>query len=111
MTKVSIIIKTLNEESNIARAIDSALQAAAPYGGEVIVADSGSTDRTVETAIRYPIQVVQLGDPEERCCGIAPQLGFQHSSGEYVYILDGDMELDAKFLQEAIELLDLEPSI
>jgi glycosyltransferase involved in cell wall biosynthesis len=111
MTKVSIVIKTLNEEGNVSRAIESALRAVAPHGGEVIVADSGSTDRTVETAVRYPVLVVQLSDPEQRCCGIGPQLGFQHSNGEYIYVLDGDMELDAGFLQEAIELLEREPSI
>jgi len=111
MIRVSIIIKTLNEESNISRAIESALQAVAANGGEVIVADSGSTDRTVEIAMRYPILVVALRDPKQRCCGIGPQLGFQHSKGEYVYVLDGDMELNAMFLQQAIALLDREPSI
>jgi glycosyltransferase involved in cell wall biosynthesis len=111
MIKVSIIIKTLNEESNISRAIESALRAAASHRGEVIVADSGSTDRTVETAMRYPIVVVRLSDPEQQCCGVGPQLGFQHSDGEYVYVLDGDMELDTEFLQEAIEFLEHEPSI
>jgi glycosyltransferase involved in cell wall biosynthesis len=111
MTKVSVIIKALNEEANIARAVESALRSVAPFGGEVIVADSVSKDRTVEIASRYPIKIVQLEHADERCCGIAPQLGYQHSSGEYVYILDGDMELDPEFLKTAIELLDREPDI
>jgi GT2 family glycosyltransferase len=111
MSKISIIIKTLNEEGNVSRAIESSLQAAASLGGEVIVADSGSTDRTVELAMRYPILVVQLSDPKQRCCGIAPQLGFQHSKGKYIYILDGDMELDTNFLKEAIAVLQSDPSI
>jgi GT2 family glycosyltransferase len=111
MTKVSVIIKALNEEANIARAVESSLRAVAPFGGEVIVADSVSKDRTVEIASRYPIKVVQLENADERCCGIAPQLGYQHSSGEYVYILDGDMDLDPEFLKTAIELLDREPDV
>jgi glycosyltransferase involved in cell wall biosynthesis len=111
MTKVSVIIKALNEEANIARAVESALRSVAPFDGEVIVADSVSKDRTVEIASRYPIKVVQLENPDERCCGIAPQLGYQHSTGEYVYILDGDMELDPEFLKTAIELLDREPDV
>jgi GT2 family glycosyltransferase len=109
--KISIIIKTLNEEANIARAIESALVAAAPHGGEVIVADSGSKDRTVEIAMGYPTLVVQLENFDERCCGVGPQLGYQHSSGEYVYVLDGDMQLDAGFLRQALELLEHQPSI
>lgn len=54
---VSIIIKALNEESRIGSAIESALAALAGSQGEVIVADSGSSDRTVEIARRYPVLV------------------------------------------------------
>lgn len=109
--KVSVVIKAYNEESNIARAIESSLRAVAPFGGEVIVADSVSSDRTVEIAMQYPVKIVQLEEPSERCCGIAPQLGYQHSSGEYIYILDGDMELDGEFLKCAIDLLEREADV
>jgi glycosyltransferase involved in cell wall biosynthesis len=109
--KVSVVIKTLNEESGIRRAIESSLKAVAPFGGEVIVSDSGSTDRTVEIASAFPVTVVQLGHPEERCCGISPQLGYQHSHGDYVYLLDGDMELDAAFVDRTVKLLDAEPGV
>jgi len=111
MLKVSVIIKGLNEESNIARAIESSLAAVAPYGGEVILADSASTDRTIDIALQYPITVVQLCNPEERCCGIAAQLGYQHSHGEYIYILDGDMKLDSSFLKIALDFLQHEPQV
>ncbi len=111
MVKVSVIIKALNEEANIARAIESALAAVMPHGGEVIVADSGSTDHTVEIAMQYPTLVVQLKNFEERCCGVGPQLGYQYSSGELIYVLDGDMELDAGFLQNAVGLLEQQPSV
>jgi glycosyltransferase involved in cell wall biosynthesis len=109
MTKVSVIIKTFNEEENIAKAIESSLAAVAAHDGEVIVADSGSTDRTVEIAGQYPIIVAQLLNPQERCCGVGPQLGYQHCRGDYIYILDGDMELDADFLNIALEHLGNEP--
>jgi len=111
MVNVSVVIKALNEESNIARAIESSLKAVAPYGGEVILADSGSADRTVDEAAAFPVTIVQLLRPEDRCCGVSQQLGYQHSRGEYVYLLDGDMELDANFLQRAIKLLDCEHSV
>ena len=104
--RVSIIIKTLNEEKGIAATIESALRAVAGPGGEVVLADSCSTDRTVELAMQYPIRVVQLEKPQERCCGVGPQLGYQHSFGEYVYILDGDMQLQDGFLEDAIKLLE-----
>lgn len=111
MVKVSIIIKTLNEEANVARAISSCLAAIEPHCGEVILADGGSTDRTIEIAMQFPVKIVQLQNPAEQRCGIGPQLGYQHSSGAYVYILDGDMALDPAFLKAAIDCLDQHPSV
>jgi glycosyltransferase involved in cell wall biosynthesis len=75
-------------------------------GGEVILADSYSSDRTVELASAFPIRIVQLANPEERCCGAGPQLGYQHSRGEFVYILDGDMQMREGFLEQALAFLD-----
>jgi glycosyltransferase involved in cell wall biosynthesis len=108
---VSIIIKALNEQANIARAIESALAALGGLNGEVIVADSLSTDQTVAIAVGYPVTVVQLCNPVDRCCGAGPQLGFQYASGEFVYILDGDMELDAGFVVKAIDYLRAHPDV
>ena len=67
--KLSIGIKALNEEADIAAAIESALAAAEPFAGEVVLADSGSTDRTIEIARSYPVRIVQLANIGERCCG------------------------------------------
>lgn len=109
--RVSVIIKALNEEKSIASTIESALRAVAPLGGEVILADSCSTDHTVEVASVYPIRIVQLMHPHERCCGVGPQLGFQHSRGEFVYILDGDMQMRAGFLEHALAFMAGHPEI
>lgn len=102
---VSVIIKALNEEDRIEAAIRSALEAARAVGGEVILADSLSTDRTIEIAQRYPIVITQLNNPAERRCGAGPQLGYQIARGEFVYILDGDMELDSAFLPAALSAM------
>ncbi|MBX9774379.1 MAG: glycosyltransferase [Xanthobacteraceae bacterium] len=103
---VSIIIKALNEECHIASAIESALAAIAEVGGEVILADSASSDRTVEIAQRYPIRIVQLSDIRDRSCGAGAQLGYQHAGGRYIYLLDGDMTLRTGFLPAAIRRLE-----
>ncbi len=101
---VSVIIKTLNEEARIGAAIESAL-AALPEPVEVIVADSGSTDRTVEIASRYPVKVVQIEPPARASCGLGPQLGFQYSTGDFVCLIDGDMLLEPDFLPAALAFL------
>ncbi len=99
---ISIIIKALNEEEHIAECIESALAALKGYKGEVILADSKSTDRTVEIAKKYPITILQLKHAKDRCCGIGPQMGFVKSKGEYLYILDGDMAIDKDFFSKAL---------
>lgn len=109
--RVSVVIKALNEEDNICAAIESCLQAVAEVGGEVILADSHSTDRTVELASRYPIRIVQLANAAERCCGVGPQLGYQHSCGEYIYIMDGDMRMLRGFLPQALMFLAQHPEV
>jgi glycosyltransferase involved in cell wall biosynthesis len=103
--EVSIVIKAFNEERHIAAAIESALAALDGIDGEVILADSASTDRTVEIALNYPIEIVRLNRIEDRSCGAGAQLGYQYSRGGYVCLLDGDMVLHREFLPAALQFL------
>jgi glycosyltransferase involved in cell wall biosynthesis len=108
---VSIIIKALNEERHIATAIESSLAALGDIDGEVILADAGSTDRTVEIARQYPIMIVRLNRIEDRSCGAGPQLGFQYSRGQYLLLIDGDMRLYPGFLPAALKALRQNPRL
>ncbi|WP_342359349.1 glycosyltransferase family 2 protein [Terrarubrum flagellatum] len=109
--KLTIGIKALNEERHIAASIASAVEAARAFDGEVILADSGSTDRTIEIAKQFPIRIVQLADPSERSCGTGAQLAFQHASGDYFYLLDGDMILNAAFIPAGVAFLEQNPEV
>lgn len=108
---VTIGIKALNEEAHIADALASALRAVERLDGEVVLADSGSTDRTIEIARTFPVQIVQLADPAERSCGAGAQLAFQHARGSYFYMLDGDMVLNPDFIAVGIAFLEANPTI
>lgn len=109
--KVSIVIKALNEERHIARAVASGLKALESCNGELILADSVSSDRTVEIARVYPITIVQLQNAADRRCGVGPQLGYQYAKGDYVYILDGDMELYPDFITQALHVMENDPKL
>src|SRR6185312_6056544 len=111
--RLSVLIKTYNEGGKIAKCIKSVLDSVRGIEGgvEIIVADSLSTDDTVEIAKNYDVKVVQLRAVEDRGCGTGVQLGFQHSSGRYVYFLDGDMELQPGFLPQALQLIESEPGL
>lgn len=106
--QLSILIKTLNEEKRIARCLACARAATRNVAGgvEIIVADSLSSDQTVRIARDAGASVVQLKNAADRGCGAAVQLGFQHSTGRFVYILDADMELQQGFIEQALTLLE-----
>ena len=108
---VSIIIKAFNEERHIAGAIETALAALVGIGGEIILADGASTDRTVAVAEKYPIKVVRLDDASDRSCGAGAQLGFQYSGGEFICLMDADMRLRRPFLTAAIRALKETPGL
>lgn len=107
---VSVGIKALNEEAHIGSAIASAFEAIAQLDGEVVLADSGSQDRTLDIARAFPdLRIIQLADWSERCCGAGAQLAYQTARGDYFYLLDGDMVLQPGFLQAGIAFLDAHP--
>lgn len=111
MVKVTIGIKALNEEANIAASVESALAALSGIDGEVILADCGSNDTTVAVARRYPVRIVQLLRAEDRGCGAGAQLAFQYARGDYFYLLDGDMTLDPDFVAAGLAHLEANPDI
>jgi glycosyltransferase involved in cell wall biosynthesis len=111
---LSIGIKALNEEVHISASLQSACTAVAELGGEVVLADSGSSDRTIAVALEFvgrgdPVQVWRLCDTQQRSCGIGAQLAFQKSRGDYFYLLDGDMVLDPQFIREGLAFLQANP--
>ena len=54
--KITATIITLNEERNIARAIESLR-----CSDEILIVDSGSVDRTVELAEKLGAHVIEAG--------------------------------------------------
>lgn len=83
---ISIIIPTLNEEKNISRVIDS-LKKAVPLNSEIIIVDSGSTDRTLEIARGKNVKSYQLAVKGK---GRAMKLGAEKAKGKILVFIDGD---------------------
>ena len=90
---VSVVIPCLNEQATIAEAVHDAKAAFAnwPGGAEVIVADNGSTDRSVERAVAAGARVVPA---LERGYGVALQAGFAAARAPYIVYADADLTYD-----------------
>jgi GT2 family glycosyltransferase len=67
--------------------------------------DSASKDRTTKIAARYPISVLKLR-PEQRLTAAAGRhVGYKWTTGDLVLFLDGDMELCAGWLDQALGVM------
>ncbi|OAT18961.1 putative glycosyltransferase protein [Buttiauxella noackiae ATCC 51607] len=106
---ITVSIKTLNEAKCIEKTIDSIQQQIAAYPHKIIVADSLSTDNTQQLASAKGVTVVSLTQPVDRCCGVGHQLGYLYSEGEYLLLMDGDMELEKEFIDSALTFLETHP--
>ena len=89
---LSVVIITYNEEANIGRTLESVQPLVAHGEGEIIVVDSGSTDRTVEIARSQGAKVFiedWKGYASQKNSAIAK------ASGDWTLLLDADEEVGA----------------
>lgn len=96
---LSVVIITFNEEANLGRTLASVLPLVSDGKGEIIVVDSGSTDRTVEIARSHGAKVFV-----EEWKGYAAQKNsaIDRACGDWILSLDGDEEVDAELRKELI---------
>ena len=87
---LSVVIITHNEEANIGRTLASVQPLVADGKGEIIVVDSGSTDRTVEIAKSFGAKVFI-----EEWKGYAAQKNsaIDKAAGDWILSLDADEEV------------------
>src|SRR5215469_6581277 len=104
---ISVVVITFNEEANIGRTLASVRLLVANGKGEIIVVDSGSTDRTVELAKSYGAKVFV-----EKWKGYAAQKNsaIGKASGEWILSLDADEEVSPDLAAEILGNLQDPPT-
>ena len=108
MVTASVIINARNEEANIAACLEAVLSQRFSGDFEVIVVDSGSTDRTVEIVQQYPVRLCQT-PPEEFSWGGNRNVGARVAQGEYVVYLGADaLPTDERWLSNLVAGFDAE---
>jgi len=98
----SIIIPTLNEEKNIGYCIKSLAEQTWPHY-EVIVADGGSSDNTLEIAEANGFKVLSVEKTRPHDVSTAKNFGAKYSEGSVLVFLDADMSLDPNCLEVLAE--------
>ncbi len=97
--RLTVAILTLNEERRIAQCIRSA-----SFADQIVVADSGSKDRTREIAQELGAEVYLYPDWQ----GFAVQRNrlLAHAKGEYIFFLDADEEFTPELIDEVQAAVD-----
>ena len=88
MPRISIIIPTLNEASNLPLLLSDL--SIIHKEGEILIVDCGSEDRTIDVANMYGAKVYKT---KERNRGLQLNLGAEKSKGEWLIFLHADTRL------------------
>lgn len=99
-SKLSICMIVKNEEKNIERCLNSLKPLIDKEVAEIILVDTGSTDRTVEIASRYLNNIYfhqWTGSFSE-----ARNWSLSLATGEYIFIVDGDDEIKDEDINKII---------
>ncbi len=85
MPETSIIIRTFNEEKHIGNLLE-AIKKQRYKNHEVIVVDSGSSDRTLEIAKKYRVKIINI-ENRDFTFGYSLNVGCEASGGKYLVIV------------------------
>lgn len=102
--EVSVVMPCLNEEKTIGICINKAFEAFKrnKINGEVVIADNGSTDRSVEIAKSLGARVVHQ---PLKGYGNAYKKGFEEARGKYIVMGDSDNTYDFYEIKRFVEPL------
>jgi glycosyltransferase involved in cell wall biosynthesis len=105
---VSIVVPLLNEEATIARLARSLLDQTYPHDRyEILMADGGSTDRTLEVLRRVDGESrVRVLDNPGRTAPAALNVLIAASSGQIVTRVDGHSHVAPDYLQRIVEVME-----
>ncbi|MDR0747836.1 MAG: glycosyltransferase family 2 protein [Helicobacteraceae bacterium] len=103
MENIAVVILTMNEEKNIAQAVENARRCAK----EIVVIDSGSTDRTVELAEEMGAKVVAR--PLGGDFSAQRNFALTQTTAKWVLYMDADERMNDELI-ESIRTQDDRPA-
>ena len=112
--RVDVLISTYNEESHLPKCLDAVL--GQDYEGDmrVVLADGGSTDRTVEIAeqrARLDPRLVVVADGVRRNLPAALNVGLDACDGDLVAKIDAHGWPESDFLSKAVAAFEANPEL
>ena len=115
--KLSLVVPCYNEAENVAnfqKAVIGAFDGCG-YDYEIIFVDDGSRDATLHNlrklyaAQACPVKVVSFSRNFGKEAGM--YAGLQHASGEYISLIDADLQQRPEIVRNMVEILDAQPEV
>lgn len=113
--KLSLVVPCYNEAENVAAFQDAVISAfeGCGYDYEIVFIDDGSKDATLHNlkklyaAQKCPVKVVSFSRNFGKEAGL--YAGLQHASGEYISLIDADLQQRPEIVRDMVEILDSQP--
>lgn len=109
--RFSVVIPVLNGDRYLREVLTAVTTQEVAGGFEVLVIDSGSTDRSLEIASEFPVRVIEIPSSEFQH-GRTRNMAFSETSGELVAFLTQDATpAGSGWLQAYADAFDSEPGV
>lgn len=105
MSRISVVLATYNEERNLRDCLESIRDLA----WEIVIADGGSTDKTLDIAKQFGARIIQTSNPP--VFHINKNKAIDAASGDWILQLDADEIVSEGLAQEIKKIISTESEI
>ncbi len=113
--KLSLVVPCYNEAESVALFQDAVIQAfdGCGYDYEIIFVDDGSKDATLHnlkklhSKHRCPVKIISFSRNFGKEAGL--YAGMEHADGEYISLIDADLQQRPEIVREMVKILDEQP--
>ena len=113
--KLSLVIPCYNEAENVAAFQDAVIAAfdGCGYDYEIVFVNDGSRDATLHNlrklhaAQKCPVKVISFARNFGKEAGL--YAGLNHAKGEYISLIDADLQQRPEIVRDMVQILDNEP--
>ena len=115
--KLSLVVPCYNEAENVAAFQEAVIHAfdGCGYDYEIVFINDGSRDATLHNlrklhaAQKCPVKVISFSRNFGKEAGL--YAGLQHASGDYICLIDADLQQRPEIVLDMVRILDAEPSV
>ncbi len=113
--KLSLVVPCYNEAENVAAFQDAVIHAfdGCGYAYEIVYVDDGSNDATLHNLRKLfktqkcPVKVISFSRNFGKEAGL--YAGMQHASGEYISLIDADLQQRPEIVRDMVAILEEKP--